>query len=148
MRLLILTLAALLWAQTTHPNRAYVRTSQAPFLHGVASGDPTQNSVVIWTRVTSPQNWTNNIPVSWQVATDTTFTNIVASGTTTTDADRDYTVKVLVTGLQPDRWYYYRFSALNTTSLIGRTRTLPTNPNRIRFVPVSCADYQNGFYTA
>lgn len=148
MRLPILTLAALLWAQTTHPNRAYVRISQAPFLHGVASGDPTQNSVVLWTRVTPPQNWTGNIPVSWQVATDTTFTNIVASGNTTTDADRDYTVKVLVTGLQPDRWYYYRFSALNTTSLIGRTRTLPTNPNRIRFALVSCADYQNGFYTA
>jgi alkaline phosphatase D len=82
------------------------------------------------------------------MATDTTFTNIVASGTKTTDADRDYTVIVLVTGPQPDRWYYYRFSALNTTSLIGRTRTLPVNPTRIRFALVSCADYQNGFYTA
>jgi phosphodiesterase/alkaline phosphatase D-like protein len=61
MRLPVLTLAALLWAQTTHPNRAYVRISQAPFLHGVASRDPTQNSVVMWTRVTPPQNWTKLI---------------------------------------------------------------------------------------
>jgi phosphodiesterase/alkaline phosphatase D-like protein len=49
-------LFAFLWAQTIHPNRAYVRMSQAPFLHDVTSGDPTQNSVVIWTRVTPPQN--------------------------------------------------------------------------------------------
>ncbi len=139
---------ALSWAQTTHPNRAYVRLSQAPFLHGVASGDPTQNSVVLWTRINPPQNWTGSISVAWQVATDTSFSTIVASGNTTTDADRDYTVKVLVTGLQADRWYYYRFSALSTNSVIGRTRTLPANPTRIRFAVVSCADYQNGFYTA
>ncbi len=148
MRWLFLIGCVSLIAQTTHPNRAYVRTAQAPFLHGVASGDPTQSSVVLWTRVTPPQNWTGSIPVVWEVASDTAFSAIVASGTTATDADRDYTVKVQVTGLQPGNWYYYRFKALNTTSIIGRTRTFSAAPARIRFALVSCSDYQNGFYTA
>ncbi len=145
---LISLLVGGLWAQTTHPNRAYVRTAQAPFLHNVASGDPLTDRVILWTRITPPQNWTGAISVDWQVAMDTTFATIVASGTTTTDASRDYTVKVDATGLQPDTWYYYRFRALGSFSPVGRTRTLPTNPSRLRFAVVSCADYQNGYYTA
>lgn len=145
---LVCLLIAALWAQTTHPNRAYVRTSQAPFLHGVASGDPLTDRVILWTRVTPPQNWTGAIGVDWEVSTDTNFSVIVASGTTSTDASRDYTVKVDATGLQPNTWYYYRFRALGSYSIVGRTRTLPTNPARLRFAVVSCADYQNGFYTA
>nr|BAL55267.1 hypothetical conserved protein [uncultured Bacteroidetes bacterium] len=138
-----------LWAQPTHPNRAYVRTAQAPFLHGVASGDPLTDRVILWTRVTPPQNWTGFISVDWEVATSPDFTQVVASGTTTTDANRDYTVKVDATGLQPGRWYYYRFRALNTFSPVGRTRTLPASgATRLRAAVVSCADYQNGFYNA
>ncbi len=136
-------------AQPTHPNRAYVRVSQAPFLHGVASGDPLTDRVILWTRVTPPQNWTGPVSVSWEVAADLQFTQVVASGTTSTDADRDYTVKVDATGLQPGQWYWYRFQALNTYSPVGRTRTLPASGlNRLRLAVVSCADYQNGFYTA
>ncbi|MCX7606143.1 MAG: alkaline phosphatase D family protein [Bacteroidia bacterium] len=145
---LLLGLLAL-WAQPTHPGRAYVRTSQAPFLHGVASGDPLTDRVILWTRVTPPQNWTGSISVSWQVATDPQFSQVVASGSTSTDAARDYTVKVDATGLQPGQWYYYRFQALNATSPIGRTRTAPTGSvSRLRIAVVSCADYQNGFYNA
>ncbi|GIV23884.1 MAG: alkaline phosphatase D family protein [Bacteroidia bacterium] len=149
-KLLLLGLAFVVWAQTTtHPNRAYVRLSQAPFLHGVASGDPWTDRVILWTRVTPPQNWTGPISVTWEVADDPQFSQIVASGSTTTDADRDYTVKVDATGLQPGRWYYYRFHALNATSPTGRTRTMPTgNVQRLRIAVVSCADYQNGFYNA
>lgn len=99
-------LLGMLAAQPTHPNRAYVRTGQAPFLHGVASGDPLNNRVVLWTRVTPPHNWTGDISVQWEVATDTGFSQVVASGSTITSAERDYTVKVDVTGLQPNRWYY------------------------------------------
>jgi len=87
--------------------------------------------------------------VSWEVSSDPQFTQVVASGTTSTDADRDYTVKVDATGLQPGQWYWYRFQALNTFSPVGRTRTLPASGlNRLRLAVVSCADYQNGFYTA
>jgi len=142
-------LLGLVLAQPTHPNRAFVRSSQAPFLHGVASGDPLTDRVILWTRITPPQNWTGSISVQWEVAQDPAFTQIVASGNAITDADRDYTVKVDATGLQPGQWYYYRFKALNATSPTGRTRTLPTgSPSRLRMAVVSCADYQNGFYTA
>ncbi|MCX7651787.1 MAG: alkaline phosphatase D family protein [Bacteroidia bacterium] len=145
----ILLLGGLLLAQPTHPNRAYVRTSQAPFLHGVASGDPLTDRVILWTRVTPPQNWTGDVSVNWEVAEDPYFTQIVASGSFSTNADRDYTVKVDATGLQPGRWYYYRFKALNATSPTGRTRTLPSGSStRLRIAVVSCADYQNGFYNA
>jgi len=89
------------------------------------------------------------VSVSWEVASDPQFTTIVASGTASTDADRDYTVKVDATGLQPGQWYWYRFRALNAYSPVGRTRTLPASGvNRLRLAVVSCADYQNGFYTA
>lgn len=149
MRYLLSLGCLLLWAQPTHPNRAYVRTSQAPFLHGVASGDPLTDRVILWTRVTPPQNWTGSIAVTWQVASDPQFTQIVASGNTSTDASRDYTVKVDAAGLQPNRWYYYRFQALSATSPTGRTRTLPASgATRLRIAVVSCADYQNGFYNA
>lgn len=151
MRLVLIAFAVgAIAAQTpTDPNRAYVRMSQAPFLHGVASGDPLTDRVILWTRVTPPQNWTGSVSVSWQVASDPNFTQIVASGSTTTDADRDYTVKVDASGLQPGRWYYYRFQALNATSPTGRTRTLPASgANRVRIAVVSCAEYQNGFYNA
>lgn len=144
-----LLLLGLAFAQPTHPNRAYARLSQAPFLHGVASGDPLTDRVILWTRVTPPQNWTGSIPVTWEVSETPSFSTIVASGTFTTDASRDYTVKVDATGLQPGRWYYYRFKALSATSPTGRTRTLPAgSPSRLRIAVVSCADYQNGYYTA
>ncbi|GIV24476.1 MAG: hypothetical protein KatS3mg026_0168 [Bacteroidia bacterium] len=147
--LLSVVLVAWVAAQPTHPNRAYVRVSQAPFLHGVASGDPLTDRVILWTRITPPQNWTGPVSVSWEVASDSQFATIVASGTASTDADRDYTVKVDAIGLQPGQWYWYRFQALNAYSPVGRTRTLPASGvNRLRLAVVSCADYQNGFYTA
>lgn len=126
-----------------------------PFYHGVASGDPLPNQVIIWTRVT-PSDTTpgdvssNNIDVSWQVATDSGMTNVVQSGIFTTDAERDYTVKVDVTGLQAYTTYFYHFEALGATSITGRTRTAPTanEADRLRFAVVSCSNYQAGYFSA
>ncbi|MDW8235935.1 MAG: alkaline phosphatase D family protein [Bacteroidia bacterium] len=144
-----LWIAGLVWAQMTSPGRAFVRMTQAPFVHGVASGDPLQDRVVLWTRVTPPQNWTQPISVRWEVAEDRNFSRIIASGNTTTDASRDYTVKVDATGLVAGRWYYYRFQALDAYSPVGRTRTLPDgNPSRLRLAILSCSDYQAGFFNA
>ncbi|MCS7188962.1 MAG: alkaline phosphatase D family protein [Bacteroidia bacterium] len=150
MRIAFTLVLTIIWAQSpTHPARAQARSNQAPFLHGVASGDPLTDRVILWTRITPPQNWTSSVSVSWEVAADVQFTQIVASGITSTDASRDYTVKIDATGLQPGQWYYYRFRAFNTYSPIGRTRTLPVGTaNRLRIAVASCADYQNGFYTA
>lgn len=123
----------------------YFDTSLAPFYHGVASGDPLDDRVIIWTRVT-PVNDTL-IPVRWKMATDTGFTHIVAQGSTTTDYTKDYTVKIDVSGLQPGVTYYYYFTALNRNSLIGRTHTLPLSTvQHLRFAVASCSNYQMGYF--
>lgn len=117
----------------------------APFYHGVASGDALTDRVILWTRVTPDVPGT--LTVEWLIATDTLFTDIVNSGTTTTDSTRDYTVKVDATGLQPDTWYYYIFKHEGKNSLIGRTRTMPDgNTERIRLAVVSCSNYTSGNY--
>ncbi len=119
-----------------------------PFYHGVASGDPTPNAVIIWTRVT-PENITDVINGSFEVASDLEFTNVVASGVFSTNAERDFTVKVDVQNLQPFTFYYYRFTVGNATSIIGRTKTAPAegaDSDRIRFGVTSCSNFQAGFF--
>ena len=121
--------------------RSMVDTSLVPFYHGVASGDPTPNSVILWTRVTPETN--DNVNGTWRVALDTNFTSIVQSGTFLADSTKDYCVKIDVNGLQPNTWYFYEFTALGRNSLIGRTKTAPVSgTNQLRFAFVSCANYQ------
>lgn len=116
-----------------------------PFYHGVASGDPTATSVIIWTRVTPEAP--GPVSVAWQMAADTLFQDVVAAGNIITDADRDYTVKVDVTGLQPGSWYYYEFTAGNRRSLTGRTKTAPDGMvDQLRFAVVSCSKYRHGYF--
>ncbi len=129
------------------PPRPAVISSFAPFYHGVASGDPLADRVIIWTRVT-PTVF-GPISVNWQMATDTLFTHVVNSGTVTTDSSVDYTVKVDVTGLNQNTWYYYRFKSGSSYSIAGRTRTLPTgNADSLRFAVFSCSDFQTGYFNA
>ncbi len=120
-------------------------TELAPFYHGVASGDPLQDRVIIWTKVTTDLP---SVEVSWQMATDTAMTDIVASGMVTTTADRDYTVKIDVTGLDANSTYYYAFNALNKNSLVGRTKTAPTadEAEHLKFVLISCSNYNWGYF--
>ncbi len=123
-----------------------VNSVQAPFYHGVASGDPLTDRVIIWTRVTPPTDQT--VIVDYEVADDVDFTTIVSSGQVTTDTLKDYTVKVDATGLSAGTTYYYRFSALGATSIIGRTKTLETtNVDHIKLAMVSCNNYQSGYFT-
>jgi alkaline phosphatase D len=127
--------------------RLTVDSSLAPFYHGVASGDPLSDRVIIWTRVTTQQ--TGTLTVKWRMATDTLFNNIIRQDSTTTDDTKDYTVKVDVTGLQPGTYYYYQFEFGGLKSLTGRTKTVPVGDNsHLRFAVVSCADYENGYYNA
>jgi alkaline phosphatase D len=122
----------------------------APFYHGVASGDPLSDRVIIWTRVTPEEMDNAPIEVSWKVATDVDLENIVQSGTFTTDATRDYTVKVDVTGLEAGTTYYYGFTAMDKNSLTGKTKTTPTGDqaDHLKFGVVSCSNYQAGYFNA
>lgn len=143
-----IVLALLGHRAAAQPARSMPDSTLAPFYHGVASGDPLTDRVILWTRLTLDAP-ADPVEVSWRIATDTLFQNTVRSGTAATHADRDYTVKVDADGLQPDTWYYYQFEHAGTRSLIGRTRTLPVGDlSRLRLGVVSCADYQNGYYHA
>lgn len=129
--------------------RSTLKSSQAPFFHGVASGDPLSDKVMIWTKVTPPNGNTTPIDVYWQIATDTAFINIVNFGKTTASDSTDYTVKVDVCGLQPGTFYYYVFKALGQNSLTGRTKTAPSgNLNSAKFGVVSCSSYEHGYFNA
>ncbi|MGW3205077.1 alkaline phosphatase D family protein [Streptomyces sp. NPDC001135] len=131
---------------------------EAPaFLHGVASGDPLPDGVLLWTRVTPTAE---SIPgsgvgpdteVSWVVAEDKAFTSIVAKGSVTATAASDHTVKADVRGLAPATDYWFRFSAGGTDSPVARTRTAPAadaNVSGLRFGVVSCANWEGGYFSA
>ena len=116
----------------------------APFFHGVASGDPLHNSLIIWTRLTTDSI---TAQVSWRIATDTGMLQIIDSGLYSTNASKDFSVKVDVQNLQANHYYYYEFEYQGKRSLRGRRRTLPIGDvDSIRFASVSCANYENGFF--
>ena len=117
------------------------------FSHGVASGDPLHDKVIIWTRTVPGNNAARKLNIEWQVSTREDFSDLIASGNTTTGPANDYTVKVDVTGLEPDHSYFYRFTCEGETSQTGRTRTLPrSGTNAISLAVVSCSNYPQGFF--
>ncbi len=119
-----------------------------PFAHGVASGDPLQDRVIIWTRITQAQYPGSAIPVSWFVATDPAMQNIVLSGSQNAVAEHDWTVKVDVVGLSPAQTYYYRFDALGAQSMTGRTRTAPVGDvDELRLAVVACSSYWSSYWS-
>lgn len=138
---------------TTRPQYAasvqYINACNEPFYHGVASGDPLFDRVIIWTRVTPIDSSNNPLMVHWEMATDLLFTNIIQSDSLSTDPSRDYTVKVDVTNLNSNSYYYYRFKTGTQYSMVGRTKTSPLNwVNQLRLGVVSCSDYRQGYFTA
>jgi alkaline phosphatase D len=117
------------------------------FTHGVASGDPLSNRLVIWTRAVPEGNGEGDVSVDWQVATDDAFTAVVRSGSATTNASRDFTVKVDVDGLSPATVYRYRFRKGDRTSPVGKGKTLPVGKvDAVRLAVVSCSNYPAGYF--
>ena len=127
------------------------------FEHGVASGDPTESSVILWTRV-SRTNFRDihddeqlsgiaDANVSWRVATDESFTNVVNSGSTTVGSETDFTLKVDAQNLQSNTKYFYQFTVGPNSSVIGKTKTLPSGTvDRVKLAVVSCSNYASGYF--
>jgi alkaline phosphatase D len=117
------------------------------FNHGVASGDPRNDRVIIWTRVTP--DGSGSVPVRWIVARDEALTDVVKTGVISTSDARDYTVKADVGGLRPGAPYFYGFRAGQASSPVGKTRTLPNGHlDQLKLAVVSCASYPHGFFNA
>ncbi len=121
----------------------------AVFAFGVASGDPLTDRVILWSHAKVP-NSTADVSLTWQVASDAAFTNIVRSGTLSTTEASSFTAKVDVTGLTAGASYFYRFrDVTGSTSAVGTTRTLPaSNVASVKFAVFSCALYSEGFFHA
>jgi alkaline phosphatase D len=122
--------------------------AQRLFTHGVASGDPLTDRVMLWTRVTPPatRSASGPIDVQWLIASDEKLAQVAGRGTVQAVPDRDFTVKVDAGSLQPGRTYYYAFTAGGERSPIGRTKTAPDRPDRLRFASVSCSNYPAGYF--
>lgn len=131
------------------PISARERESQrALFQHGVASGDPLSDRVILWTRIT-PQSPRRTVSVRYEVATDPRMRRVVKGGEVRTNVSRDFTVKVDVAGLRAGATYYYRFEVEDESSPIGRTRSLPAGGTpRLRMAVVSCSNHAAGYFNA
>ena len=113
------------------------------FSHGVASGDPYADSVILWTRVTPPAGFAGLLDVRWEVSRSAGFEagSIIDAGVFATSDARDWTVKVLADGLNADTTYYYRFRIGDVESMVGQTKTLPAGGNPVRLAVFSCANF-------
>lgn len=121
--------------------------STNPFQHGVASGDPLSDRVILWTRISTSS--ADKISVDYRWSTDPAMLSGVKTGSTKTSSASDYTVKVDLKKLKPGKTYYYQFSALGYLSPVGRTRTLPTgSPGRLRIGVACCASLAHGYFNA
>ncbi len=128
-----------------------------PFALGVASGDPLADGVVLWTRLAplplAPAGGmpAESVPVRWELAADEGFRTILQQGEIIARPQLAHSVHVEVSGLQPARWYWYRFHCGKDVSAVGRTRTMPAAdvvPERFRFAFVSCQNFEQGLFTA
>jgi alkaline phosphatase D len=130
------------------------RFTSDPFALGVASGSPTHDSIVLWTRL-APQALSGKAPgevtVRWEIADDDKFAHIVRKGQSIASPALANSVHVEVAGLESDRWYFYRFMAGDARSAIGRTRTFPA-PDvpaaRLRIAYASCQRWEHGYFSA
>lgn len=136
------------------PTPTVLPLTSEPFAHGLASGDPLADAVILWTRVTPPVEPASgqapaDVSVDWRVALDPELRQVVAQGSAQTGAELDFTVKLDVRSLTPATTYYYQFTAFGVRSAVGRTRTLPRGAaERARIAVVCCANYPAGFFNA
>jgi alkaline phosphatase D len=121
-------------------------TTMVNYDYGVASGDPLSDRVILWTHA-KYQNKADSVPLTWQVATEIEFTNIVASGVAQSSAETAYTCKVDATGLAANQSYFYRFVSDKHVSPIGRTKTLPIGSvAQVKLAVLSCSNYPTGYF--
>ncbi len=122
--------------------------AHAPFVYGVASADPSENSVLIWTAV-APDVSLHNATITWQISADSLFASVLNNGTLTIDSGKGYTVKTDVTGLSQGITYYYRFEHAGNYSTVGITYTaFSSSLDSMNFGLVSCSSLFSGYFNA
>lgn len=137
-------------AQVQLPANLFPDSDHAPFLWGVASGDPLPDGIIIWTRPDPEATSGGPHTVTWQMASDAGMSQSVAAGTLTVDNSTDHCVRIEVSGLQPSTTYYYRFTAEGGgQSVVGRTRTAPIGQTTgLKLAVASCSSIYSGYFNA
>jgi alkaline phosphatase D len=143
--------------QTVGPIDAPTGIDGSPFTLGVASGDPTSSSVILWTRLAvdpTADDGTggmsgDDIALAWDLAADDAFTDLLASKLISAKAAHGHSVHVDAQGLEPGTTYWYRFRVGDQTSPVGQTATLPAgSPDSFGLAVVNCQMYEGGAYGA
>ncbi|RIL08173.1 MAG: hypothetical protein DCC71_00015 [Proteobacteria bacterium] len=132
--------AALGPAQRAIAGRPRALSAAETFPDGLVAGDPQPDGAVIWARVARPDD-AAPVAVAWMASESDDFATVAAGGLVSVGADSDWTAKLRVRGLLPDRWYFYRFTAYGIESRAGRLRTAPrpsAAPDRLRYAFASC----------
>ncbi len=140
--------------QASGPIEKSFKFQEDPFSLGVTSGDPSSDGVVLWTRLSSAPLQLGGLPnlpieVQWEISEDEKFSKTVQKGTAVAVPQLGHSVHVEVEGLEPWRWYFYRFHAGGMTSPVGRTRTAPsmeTMPEKLQFAFTSCQHFETGYF--
>jgi alkaline phosphatase D len=131
------------------PDNIFADDKHAPFVHGIASGDPLQTQIIIWTRISPSDTNQEAVKVNWQMATDSNFLNIANQGVAWALKSKDFTVKVDADKLNAGSNYFYRFEHNGKFSAIGNAKTLPSeNVQHIKFAVASCSSIWSGYFNA
>lgn len=148
--ILIIFISNLLNTQQILPANKYADSSHFPFKFGVSSGDPTSNSVIIWSHISPDNPDSISLTVRWEISIYTMFNNILLFGVYQTDSSQAFTIKIDVVGLNPVSTYFYRFLDLSgNTSAWGRTKTLAiNNTSNSKLAVMSCSSIFSGFFNA
>ncbi|MGB1216532.1 MAG: alkaline phosphatase D family protein [Saprospiraceae bacterium] len=135
---------------TELPDNMYGDTLQFPFYYGVASGDPTSDGVILWTKVETDITQVNPIPLTYEIATDNAMANVIQTGSVDATILTDWTAKVDVSGLNAASTYYYKFEDdQGNPSQIGRTKTAPSGASsELNFIVASCSSAYSGYFNA
>lgn len=129
-----------------HPDLLpHLNKDLAPFYHGVASGDPTESSIILWTKVSLNKEITS-AAIQWEVSESEDFKKTVRKGKILTADQYDFIIKPDVTGLKPNTQYYYRFHYNSKYSLTGQFKTLPRNAENLDIAFASCSNFEWGFF--
>jgi len=151
------TLLGLSAAPLVAPLAADVEFLTDPFTLGIASGDVTDSSAILWTRLAPTPLEANggmapiSVPVQWQLSLDASMSQVIQRGEAIASPTLAHSVHVDVQELEPNREYWYQFTAATQASPIGRTKTLPDmggHPGSVRFITASCQNYSNGYFIA
>ncbi len=147
--LLMLCCNTIIAQPVSYPLNIYPDSKFAPFVYGVASGDPLEDRIILWTKIQVADTTIEAYNLKWQIADDAAFSSIINEGNLFAEKKHDYTAKVDATGLSAGSDYFYRFMFEDKTSQTGKAKTLPKEEvEHLKIAVASCSSIWSGYFNA